>query len=68
MSNGQQCCAAGICCPPGSEAQRSAWIEMIKHERPHFTDEQAAAAADRVLEAHGNFDDVVDLIDQPAAV
>ena len=30
MSNGQQCCAAGVCCPPSSPKQREALAAMME--------------------------------------
>lgn len=32
MSNGQRCCALGVCCPPDSDEQRAALREELAHQ------------------------------------
>lgn len=32
MSNGKVCCLLGVCCPPGSAAQRRAFVEELAHD------------------------------------
>jgi hypothetical protein len=64
MSNGEVCCILGVCCPPASEAQRTALEHMVakhlgcKHDAP-----EAKAAADRVLAKFDAFRGVKEAID-----
>ena len=32
MSNGHVCCLLGVCCPPGSAAQRQAFVKELAHD------------------------------------
>lgn len=64
MSNGEVCCILGVCCPPGSSEQRQALVREIQKQRPKMSEADAVAAANRVLTAHDDFDDVVALIDR----
>lgn len=64
MSNGEVCCILGVCCPPGSAAQRVALATSIKkHHKCTLHD--AEAAADRILAKHDCFRDVAALIQAP---
>lgn len=31
MSNGQRCCALGVCCPPDSDSQRAGLVAEAEH-------------------------------------
>lgn len=66
MANGEVCCILGVCCPAGSAAQFTALVHEIRKQRPKMTEDQAEAAATRVLQAHDNFEDVAPLIDEVA--
>jgi len=67
MSNGEVCCILGVCCPPGSDAQRQALVHEVQKKHPHVSAEKAVEAADAVLKAHDNFEDVAALFDAAIA-
>lgn len=54
MSNGEFCCAIGLCCPPASASRRSALINELSHgmaERSHTPhDETLGHVADWLIE------------------
>lgn len=64
MSNGEVCCILGVCCPPGSEAQRLALVHEVQKRHPGMDSEKAGKKADRVLEKHDFFRDVVGIFDE----
>lgn len=49
MSNGAQCCALEICCPPGSARQKTALATMIRDEYPQVPMQYAEQAAEWIL-------------------
>lgn len=49
MSNGAQCCAMEICCPPGSAKQKKALATMIREEYPMVPQQYAEQAAEWML-------------------
>lgn len=53
MSNGAQCCALEICCPPGSAKQAKALAKMIREDYPAVPQQYAEQAAEWILK---NFD------------
>ena len=61
MSNGEVCCILGVCCPPGSAAQREALVHMIQKSHPH---KDAEKAADRVLALYDSFKETAAAIEQ----
>lgn len=63
MSNGEVCCILGVCCPPGSAAQREALVHEVQKKHPHLSDEKAGRKADRVLEKHDCFRDIAAIFD-----
>jgi hypothetical protein len=67
MSNGEVCCILGVCCPPGSAAQREALAHEIQKQRPNFSEEHAQKAADKVLAKYNNFADLASLLDDAVA-
>ncbi len=46
MSNGEFCCAIGLCCPPASAARRSALI----NELTHGTNDVGPAALEQIAD------------------
>lgn len=64
MSNGEVCCILGVCCPPGSEAQRTALVHEVQKRHPHMSDEHAGHRADRVLAKHDCFRDIAGIFDE----
>lgn len=52
MSNGEFCCAIGLCCPPASAARRSALANELLHAAPAMGHEIASAAAGWLIENH----------------
>lgn len=64
MSNGEVCCILGVCCPPGSAAQRLALVHMIQKAKPSLSDDMAGVAADRVLAKHEMFRNVAAIVNE----
>ena len=48
MSNGAECCAIGVCCPPGSEEQRAAATMIIQRDA-NLSSVDARKAVDALL-------------------
>lgn len=67
MSNGEVCCILGVCCPAGSEAQRTALLHEVQKRHANLSDEQAGKRADAILKKFKNFEDVAVLMDEEAA-
>lgn len=63
MSNGEVCCILGVCCPPGSAAQREALVHEIQKQRPDMSDEKAGKKADKILKKHDCFRDIAAIVD-----
>lgn len=53
MSNGEYCCAIGVCCPPESAKQRTELAKMIRVDYPQVPMQYAEQAAEWMLK---NFD------------
>lgn len=53
MSNGAECCAIGVCCPPGSEEQRVAATMIIQRDA-NLSSTDARKAVDALM-AHVAF-------------
>lgn len=53
MSNGEYCCAIGVCCPPASAKQRTELAKMIRVDYPQVPMQYAEQAAEWILK---NFD------------
>ncbi len=49
------CCALGICCQPGSAAQRVGMIAVVRRRHPGLSDGDTEARADLMLKRHGQF-------------
>jgi hypothetical protein len=60
--NGQACCILGICCQPGSAAQREHLTAMLARQRPELAPDRVDALAAKILDAHGYFQEVAKLL------
>lgn len=53
MSNGAECCAIGVCCPPGSDEQKKALVKIVM--RDTAVSEADATEAIEALSSHVSF-------------
>jgi hypothetical protein len=66
MSNGEVCCILGVCCPPGSAAQREALVHEVQKRHAELDEAEAGKRADRILKKFDNFKHVAELMDKAA--